>query len=164
MKLLGAALLLVSAGWLGGSWKRAQTRRLAVLDALDRTLSRLGPELERGMPLPVFFTGEGAREPLLTGPFSRAAAALERGLGAEQALLAELALLRELCPESAEALRALIPLLGRYDSGTQRSACVRARERLAREREQIDRERTRQGRLRQTVTMCAGALLVLALW
>ena len=51
MKLLGAALLLVSAGWLGGSWKRAQTRRLAVLDALDRTLSRLGPELERGMPL-----------------------------------------------------------------------------------------------------------------
>ena len=100
MKLLGAALLLVSAGWLGGSWKRAQTRRLAVLDALDRTLSRLGPELERGMPLPVFFTGEGAREPLLTGPFSRAAAALERGLGAEQALLTELAPLRELWPSS----------------------------------------------------------------
>ena len=164
MKLLGAALILLTAGWLGGSWKRAQSRRLALLDSLRGTLSRLPPELERGTPLPAFFVREGAREPRLSEPYARAAAALARGLGAEQALLAELAPLEALCPESAGALRALVPLLGRYDSGTQGEACARAGAVLSREREDIYREKVRQGRLRQTVTMCAGALLVLALW
>lgn len=167
-RLLGAALVVAGCGALGlaGVGRlESRTRDLgelaAGLDALQRELDwRLAP-----LPQALEEAAKAARGPAAQF-FTRCAQGVERAEGQGFGQLWREALLA--CPlglteEDRRVLERLGPVLGRYDSGSQRQALEEAAVELRRLQGEASEDRRRLGRVYGVLGVTAGLFVAILL-
>lgn len=167
IRLLGAALLLLSALLAGQAFTGLLRRKRAVLRELRGFVEMMQAELlQRGTPLPELFARQADRRGLLWEPVRDCGRALACGIPAERAMEPLLKALEdgEALPEAAAAMGELSRALGKYDAGTQAERCKQICARLEEQEKQLWTALKEKGRLYRALSFSAGAALALMLW
>lgn len=167
IRLVGAALVGLSCGWLGIKNARRLSERVEALETLDSALGQMERELAmRLSPLPQLMeelsahTASPARE-----LFAGCRTALD-GLGRERFADAWTRLVEELPDLQAEDRRALVPLgqvLGRYDGAGQRETIAGTRRALGELRARAEEDSRRLGRVYRALGAAGGGFLIILL-
>ena len=168
LKLLGAALVMAGAGWCGFCAVGQLRRRVRVLEGLRASLVWLEEELTfRLSPLPSLLERLGREQPGAVGLFFKDVLTglrqdPEDGLRRSwrQAMVRRLELLKE---EERQVLMEVGQTLGRYDVKAQGQALARAARRLDAIRAQAGEDVRRLSRVYATLSLAAGAAVVLVL-
>lgn len=166
-RLLGAALILGGAGWIGWSEGAALRRRIALLRELTASLERMEREVVfRLTPLPTLLSRLGREVPAPLSAFylscAQHAQRPEEGFWRQWQQEAR-KLTPYLDPSAVESLCRLGRGLGRYDGEGEslllRNAVAELQEQLSR----AEAESNRLGKLYRTLAITAGAFLILVL-
>ncbi len=167
LKLAGSALLLMGSAGVGCALVGRLRQRERTLAALVGALAQMERELSFCLPPMgewLLRTAQGSAEP--AAGFLRACAQeLDRQEGAlrpiwERAVKERLTALSR---EDALILLQLGAVLGRYSWEEQKKALTAAGERLSQALAQAGEERRGKGRVYSTLSLAAGALLVIVL-
>ncbi|MEA4965744.1 MAG: stage III sporulation protein AB [Oscillospiraceae bacterium] len=160
MRILGAALIGLSAAWMGIALSVQMRRRLQAVTALRDALLLMGQKISfYRLPLPQLLR-ELAVESSLPVFFAQAADRLEknRDRTAEAVLCDCLEKADNLClpPEGQACLRRLFGSLGRLDGQNQAEAVARTVQELDRLEGQLRADLRQKSRCYRAVGICGG--------
>ncbi len=166
IRALGALLVVAAAGGIGHAVTENVRMRVALLRETEGFLHFAAGELRlRDTPLPALFAACAHRGGMLSAGLEHAARETARGKTAEDALAPLMGKLSSLCGgETAYAFSQAARAMGRYDSETAASACLRSCEAVGEERKRQETRLREKGRLYGAVSLCLGAMAALAVW
>lgn len=161
LKMLGAAMLLISGSWLGMAKVKRMKKRMRLLSAMDGALALMSGEIANvGRALPEVFEMLTKHGPEETGDFFRLLCLECERLTAGEAWSGALDFL-QLEEDEKLLLKSLSGILGRYDSLRQSSEIESVRRGLASCAESLHLEMESRGRSYPALGMCAAGIAVM---
>ncbi len=161
IKLLGAIILVLCGGVLGFGKRMFLRRRIALLNALDSSLSLMTAEIELcGRPLPEIFALLALRGAEETGPFFASLAEKCGSMSAAQAW-DEACRGLELPQEALRALSSASAVLGAYDAQRQSAEIGSLRRSLVSVRENLSAELHERGASYPVLGACLAGIFAM---